>query len=119
MLTDLILLVVDRIISYTIIIIARSISHLPTEMEICIVFVLYIPVVMLSCCWLGYYNRLSSYAGGGGGGSRACFKCGEDGHISRECPKGGGGGMLTFVYNNINRNLGCVGVAIQTLNHYY
>ena len=23
---------------------------------------------------------------------RACFKCGEEGHMSRECPKGGGGG---------------------------
>lgn len=28
----------------------------------------------------------------GGSGGRACFKCGEEGHMSRECPKGGGGG---------------------------
>ena len=41
---------------------------------------------------------------GGGGGSRACFKCGLEGHMARECPapdeaymkanpkKGGAGG---------------------------
>ena len=28
---------------------------------------------------------------GGGGGGSACFKCGEEGHMSRECPSGGGG----------------------------
>ncbi|XP_069126306.1 ATP-dependent RNA helicase DDX4-like isoform X16 [Argopecten irradians] len=36
--------------------------------------------------------RGGGFGGGGGGGDRACFKCGEQGHMSRECPKGGGGG---------------------------
>ena len=36
--------------------------------------------------------------GGGGGGGRACFKCGEEGHMSRECPQnaGGGGGGASY-----------------------
>ena len=33
-----------------------------------------------------------SGGGGGGGGGRACFNCGETGHISRECPNAAGGG---------------------------
>ncbi|XP_046585574.1 probable ATP-dependent RNA helicase DDX4 isoform X6 [Haliotis rubra] len=41
----------------------------------------------------GHMSReCPSGGGGGGGGSRACFKCGEEGHMSRECPSGGGGG---------------------------
>ena len=45
----------------------------------------------------GYGGGARSFGGGGRGGSsggQGCFKCGEHGHMSRECPKGGysGGG---------------------------
>ncbi|KAK1409632.1 hypothetical protein QVD17_36161 [Tagetes erecta] len=44
------------------------------------------------CGETGHMSRECPQGGGGGGGSRNCYKCGESGHMSRECPKGGGGG---------------------------
>jgi len=41
------------------------------------------------CGESGHFSRECPKAGGGGGGD-GCFKCGQSGHFSRECPKGGG-----------------------------
>lgn len=40
----------------------------------------------------GHMSRDCPTGGSGGGGNRGrgCFKCGEDGHMSRDCPQGGG-----------------------------
>ena len=40
----------------------------------------------------GHMSRECTKAGAPGGGGKGCFKCGEEGHMSRECPKGGAGG---------------------------
>lgn len=40
----------------------------------------------------GYGGGGGGYGGGGGGGGSGCFKCGESGHIARDCYQGGGGG---------------------------
>lgn len=48
-----------------------------------------------NCGEEGHMSRECSKpkAGGGGrGGTRTCYKCGEEGHMSRECTKGGSGG---------------------------
>jgi len=34
-------------------------------------------------------NGFLNLGSGGGGGSRACHSCGEDGHMSRDCPTKG------------------------------
>ncbi|KAK4437648.1 Glycine-rich protein 2 [Sesamum alatum] len=36
-------------------------------------------------------NRGGSRGYGGGGGGSGCFRCGDTGHIARECSEGGGG----------------------------
>ncbi|XP_039049095.1 glycine-rich protein 2-like [Hibiscus syriacus] len=37
--------------------------------------------------------------GGGYGGGSGCFKCGESGHLARDCGQGGGGGGGLACYN--------------------
>ena len=40
----------------------------------------------------GYGSRSQGGYDNGGSRGQGCFKCGEHGHMSRECPKGGSGG---------------------------
>ncbi|XP_076440930.1 ATP-dependent RNA helicase DDX4-like [Babylonia areolata] len=46
------------------------------------------------CGESGHMSRECPQGGGSGssGGGRGCRKCGEEGHFARECPGGGGGG---------------------------
>ncbi|XP_077220123.1 kow domain-containing transcription factor 1 [Tasmannia lanceolata] len=45
------------------------------------------------CGEQGHMSRdCSQGGGGGGGGGGSCYKCGEQGHMARDCSQGGGGG---------------------------
>ena len=43
----------------------------------------------MRCSQPGHISR--DCPDGGGGGDRNCYKCGKPGHISRDCPDGDGG----------------------------
>jgi len=43
-------------------------------------------------------NGFLNLGSGGGGGSRACHSCGEEGHMSRDCPTKGE--LLMYYYIN-------------------
>ncbi|CAL4066634.1 unnamed protein product, partial [Meganyctiphanes norvegica] len=50
------------------------------------------PKTCHKCNEEGHVSRDCPTGGGGGRGSSACYKCNEEGHMARDCPTGGTGG---------------------------